>query len=192
MERSTGFVGNETARRLEVTYVVQVKNTAFEKHYRIAELAEMWNLGRETVRKLVMNEPGVIKIRLGRKKAHIFSHCRGRDLGGFAAREENFRGIRERNTLALRRFIMERLWYRHAVPRTCRFPYCRHGFGFVPIGLAGIFPAESACESARCENKTVAPTPSLLALFELTGPGLLDMACFAGLPMPSIEVQGHD
>jgi hypothetical protein len=66
-------MGNETARRLEATYVVQVENTAFEKHYRIAELAEMWNLGRETVRKLVMKEPGVIKIRLGRKAHTIYA-----------------------------------------------------------------------------------------------------------------------
>lgn len=44
--------------------------SAFEKHYRIGELARIWGLGRETVRKLVKDEPGVIKIRLGRKKAH--------------------------------------------------------------------------------------------------------------------------
>jgi hypothetical protein len=43
---------------------------AFERHYRIAELAKMWNLGRETVRLLVKDEHGVIKIRLGRKRAH--------------------------------------------------------------------------------------------------------------------------
>ncbi len=42
---------------------------AFERHYRIGELAEMWKLGRETVRLLVKDEDGVIKIRLGRKKA---------------------------------------------------------------------------------------------------------------------------
>ena len=41
-----------------------------EKHYRISDLAELWGLGRETVRKLVKDEPGVIKIRQGRKKAH--------------------------------------------------------------------------------------------------------------------------
>ena len=44
--------------------------SAFEKHYRIGELARMWGLGRETVRKLVMREPDVVKVRLGRKKAH--------------------------------------------------------------------------------------------------------------------------
>ena len=43
---------------------------AFERHYRIGELAEMWKLGRETVRLLVKDEQGVIKIRLGRKRAH--------------------------------------------------------------------------------------------------------------------------
>jgi hypothetical protein len=49
---------------------VLVEKTTFEKHYRVGELAELWGLGRETVRKLIMNEPGVIKIRLGRRKAH--------------------------------------------------------------------------------------------------------------------------
>jgi hypothetical protein len=46
-------------------------DTSFaEKHYRVGELAELWGLGRETIRTIVKNEPGVIKIRLGRKKAH--------------------------------------------------------------------------------------------------------------------------
>lgn len=44
--------------------------SAFEKHYRIGELARIWGLGRETVRKLVKDEPGVVKVRLGHKKAH--------------------------------------------------------------------------------------------------------------------------
>ena len=39
-----------------------------EKHYRIAELARIWGIGRETVRKIVKDEPGVIQIRQGRKK----------------------------------------------------------------------------------------------------------------------------
>ena len=46
------------------------EDPAFERHYRIGELAQMWQLGRETVRLLVKDERGVIKIRLGRKKAH--------------------------------------------------------------------------------------------------------------------------
>jgi hypothetical protein len=41
-----------------------------EKHYRVSELVELWGLGRETVRKLVKDDPGVIKIRMGRKQAH--------------------------------------------------------------------------------------------------------------------------
>jgi hypothetical protein len=48
---------------------VMVDNT-FEKHYRIGDLSRMWGLGRETVRKLVKDDLGVIKIRMGRKKAH--------------------------------------------------------------------------------------------------------------------------
>jgi hypothetical protein len=47
------------------------RDTSFaEKHYRVGELAELWGLGRETVRKLVKDDPGVIKIRQGRKKTH--------------------------------------------------------------------------------------------------------------------------
>jgi hypothetical protein len=47
-----------------------VENPTFEKHYRVGELARMWGLGRETIRKIVKDDPGVIKIRMGRKKAH--------------------------------------------------------------------------------------------------------------------------
>ena len=47
-----------------------VENPTFEKHYRVGELARMWGLGRETIRKLVKDDPGVVKIRMGRKKAH--------------------------------------------------------------------------------------------------------------------------
>jgi hypothetical protein len=47
-----------------------VENTSFERHYRIGDLARLRSLGRETVRKLVKDDPGVIKIRMGRKKAH--------------------------------------------------------------------------------------------------------------------------
>jgi hypothetical protein len=49
-----------------------VENTTFEKHYRVGELADLWGLGRETIRKLVKDDPGVIKIRMGQKKAHTF------------------------------------------------------------------------------------------------------------------------
>jgi hypothetical protein len=47
-----------------------VENTTFERHYRISDLARLWGLGRETVRKLIKDDPDVIKIRMGRKKAH--------------------------------------------------------------------------------------------------------------------------
>jgi hypothetical protein len=46
------------------------ENTTFERHYRISELSRLWGLGRETVRKLVKDDPGVIKIRMGRKMAN--------------------------------------------------------------------------------------------------------------------------
>jgi len=43
-------------------------DSAFEQHYSISELAKLWGLGRESVRKLVMNEPDVTKVRMGKKK----------------------------------------------------------------------------------------------------------------------------
>lgn len=46
------------------------RDTTFEPHMSLKELALAWGLGRETVRKLVQNEPGVLKVRLGRKKSH--------------------------------------------------------------------------------------------------------------------------
>jgi hypothetical protein len=51
---------------------MSTQDTTFEKHYRIAELARLWGIGRETLRKLVKDDPGVIKIRMGRKRANTF------------------------------------------------------------------------------------------------------------------------
>ena len=53
------------------------ENSTFEKHYRIGDLARTWGLGRETVRKLVKDDPGVIKIRMGRKKVPYGLQCSG-------------------------------------------------------------------------------------------------------------------
>jgi len=48
----------------------RTSDAALERHYRIGELALLWGLGRETVRKLVMDDPTVVKVRLGKRKAH--------------------------------------------------------------------------------------------------------------------------
>ena len=48
----------------------ELTDSTFEKHYSITDLKTQWAMGRETVRKLVMNEPGVVRIKLGRKKAN--------------------------------------------------------------------------------------------------------------------------
>jgi hypothetical protein len=44
-------------------------DSTFEVHYSISDLARQWRLGRETVRLLVKDEPGVVKVRLGSRKA---------------------------------------------------------------------------------------------------------------------------
>jgi hypothetical protein len=43
-------------------------DSTFERHFSISDLAELWRYGRETIRLLVKDEPGVLKIRLGRNK----------------------------------------------------------------------------------------------------------------------------
>lgn len=47
-----------------------MNDTTFEKHYSISELSKQWHTGRETTRKLVKDEPGVIKIRMGKKQSN--------------------------------------------------------------------------------------------------------------------------
>jgi hypothetical protein len=44
-------------------------DSTFEVHYTIGDLAKQWRLGRETVRLLVKDEPDVLKIRMGLRKA---------------------------------------------------------------------------------------------------------------------------
>ena len=60
----------QAATPTRITESSAPEDPAFERHYRIGELAAKWQLGRETVRLLVKDERGVIKIPLGRKKAH--------------------------------------------------------------------------------------------------------------------------
>jgi hypothetical protein len=40
-----------------------------DDHFSIADLARKWRVSRETIRLLIKDEPGVIRIQLGRKKA---------------------------------------------------------------------------------------------------------------------------
>ena len=44
-------------------------DTTFEAHYSISDLASRWRLGRETIRLLVKDEPGVVRVRMGRRKS---------------------------------------------------------------------------------------------------------------------------
>jgi hypothetical protein len=56
------------AARKSESHQIQV-DTTFEVHYAIGDLARQWRLGRETVRLLVKDEPGVLKIRMGQRKS---------------------------------------------------------------------------------------------------------------------------
>ena len=64
-----------TAAAIPVRASISTQNwnpgsTFNERRYSIEELAAMWAIGRESARLLVKNEPGVLKIRNGHKKAH--------------------------------------------------------------------------------------------------------------------------
>lgn len=58
------------ARNNAVLEITPDSDTTFEQHYRIKDLAERWKIGRESVRLAVKDDPGVLKMRHGRKKAH--------------------------------------------------------------------------------------------------------------------------
>ncbi len=40
---------------------IKVDETSAEKHYSVLELAELWNLSENTIRRIFENEPGVLK-----------------------------------------------------------------------------------------------------------------------------------
>jgi hypothetical protein len=48
-----------------------VPDATFEPHFTITQLHKTWGVGRETVRKLIREESGVVKIQLGKKKANV-------------------------------------------------------------------------------------------------------------------------
>jgi hypothetical protein len=45
-------------------------DTTFEQHYSVGDLSKRWRFGRETVRKAVKDDPGVVKVSFGKKKAN--------------------------------------------------------------------------------------------------------------------------
>jgi hypothetical protein len=45
-------------------------DSTFERHFSIQGLSKLWNFSRETIRTLFKNEPGVLKVRLGTRKAN--------------------------------------------------------------------------------------------------------------------------
>jgi hypothetical protein len=62
--------GTDSVLREQTPGLAQfASDTTFEAHYSISDLAARWRLGRETVRLLVKDEPGVVKIRMGRCKS---------------------------------------------------------------------------------------------------------------------------
>jgi hypothetical protein len=63
--------GISMAENKPVPFVAErwsVATSYSEQHYRVNELAKLWGLGRGTVRLIIKDEPGVIKVKLGRKK----------------------------------------------------------------------------------------------------------------------------
>jgi len=47
------------------------QNFAFTEHFSVGQLARMWAMGRETVRKLIKDEPDVMRVRIRPKKANV-------------------------------------------------------------------------------------------------------------------------
>lgn len=67
--RTTYIIPPAVAQRIHAQ--LSGSNCLFDVlHYRIRDLAGLWALSREKVRLLVKDEPGVMRFKLGRKKAH--------------------------------------------------------------------------------------------------------------------------
>jgi hypothetical protein len=47
---------------------ILLPDTTTEQHFSIGDLAKLWRLSYETVRQLVMDDPGVCRVQLGKKK----------------------------------------------------------------------------------------------------------------------------
>jgi hypothetical protein len=45
---------------------ILLPDSTFEQHYSIADLAKQWRISRESIRLLILDEPGVIRLSLGR------------------------------------------------------------------------------------------------------------------------------
>ena len=50
---------------------VPLDDATFELHYTVSDLARQWKYGRESVRKLVTNEPGVLKLATGKEEEQL-------------------------------------------------------------------------------------------------------------------------
>src|ERR1700730_10048480 len=70
VDATEGSIRQKSSTPAGVSIGLPASNAYAQRHFRISELAKLWRLGRETVRRLVKDDPEVIKIRLGRKKAH--------------------------------------------------------------------------------------------------------------------------
>lgn len=50
--------------------------SALEKHYSVHELAEIWQLSDETIRRLFRDEPGVLKLTAPRRRKRSYEVIR--------------------------------------------------------------------------------------------------------------------
>ncbi len=54
----------------------QHKSTYLERHLTVAELASLWNVSEDTIRRLFLPEPGVIVIHRPRRRARTYKTLR--------------------------------------------------------------------------------------------------------------------
>ncbi len=67
--RTTYRIPESAAKRIH-SHFGGLESSFREQHYKIGDLARRWKLGRETIRLIIKDEPGVMKVRLGRKQSH--------------------------------------------------------------------------------------------------------------------------
>ena len=67
--RTTYSIPSSVAQKIH-TRLCGEDSSFDQRHYHNSDLAALWSIGREKVRLLIKDEPGVMKFRNGRKKAH--------------------------------------------------------------------------------------------------------------------------
>jgi AraC-like DNA-binding protein len=75
LSNNDGFTQPRSAKRPKLsTGTAERESACEEKHYSVTELAELWNLSKQTIRRIFQDEEGVVRIgdvRTARRRSYM-------------------------------------------------------------------------------------------------------------------------